>query len=51
MEAQGLERLSKVMRDPSEPLERRMYCAIAATPYCHSELKAIEHTGQEGAHI
>src|SRR6516162_7942868 len=43
-----LEQLLKVMRDPSAPLERRMYCAIAAAPYCHAKLKAIEHTGLEG---
>jgi hypothetical protein len=29
----------------------RMYCAIAAAPYCHAKLKAIEHTGQEGGPI
>jgi len=46
-----LEQLLKVMRDPSAPLERRMYCAIAAAPYCHAKLKAIEHTGQEGGPI
>jgi len=46
-----LEQLLKVMRDPSAPLERRMYCAIAAAPYCHAKLKAIEHTGLEGGPI
>jgi hypothetical protein len=46
-----LEQLLKVMRDPSAPLERRMYCAIAAAPYCHAKLKAIVHAGQEGRPI
>jgi hypothetical protein len=46
-----LEHLLKVMRDPREPYERRTYCAIAAAPYCHVKLKAIEHTGQEGGPV
>jgi hypothetical protein len=46
-----LEHLLRVMRDPSESLERRLYCAIAAAPYCHAKLKAIAHTGHEGRPI
>jgi hypothetical protein len=46
-----LEHLLAVMRDPNESDDRRMSAAIAAAPYCHRKLKAIDHTGQEGGPI
>jgi hypothetical protein len=33
------------------PSGRFFRCAIAAAPYCHVKLKAIEHTGQEGGPV
>jgi hypothetical protein len=46
-----LEHMLQVMRDPSEPVERRLAAAVAAAPYCHARLKAIEHTGEGGGAI
>jgi hypothetical protein len=43
-----LEHLLAVMRDPNESQDRRMYAAMAAAPYCHRKLKAVEHSGPEG---
>ena len=42
-----LEHLLAVMRDLSESEDRRMYAAVAAAPYCHCKLKAVEHSGPE----
>jgi hypothetical protein len=42
-----LEHFLAVMRDPNESDDRRMSAAIAAAPYCHRKLKAIEHSGPE----
>jgi hypothetical protein len=42
-----LEHLLRVMRDPNESKDRRMYAAVAAAPYCHRKLKAIGHAGPE----
>jgi hypothetical protein len=39
------------MRDPNESQDRRMYAAVAAAPYCHARLKAVEHTGEGGKPI
>jgi hypothetical protein len=46
-----LEHLLAVMRDPNESEDRRMYAAVAAAPYCHRKLKAVEHTGEDGRPI
>ena len=46
-----LEHLLAVMRYPNESKDRRMYAAVAAAPYCHARLKAIEHTGEDGRPI
>jgi hypothetical protein len=41
----------KAVRDPRESYEHRTYCGIAAAPYCHVKLKAIERTGQQGGPV
>jgi hypothetical protein len=46
-----LDYLLRVLRDVTEPQERRMAAAVAAAPYCHARLKAIEHTGEGGGPI
>ena len=46
-----LEHLLAVMRDPNESDDRRMSAAIAAAPYCHRKLKAIEHTSVDGGPV
>jgi hypothetical protein len=43
--------LLAVMRDETADIERRMECAIAAAPYMHAKLKAIEVSGKEGEPI
>jgi hypothetical protein len=42
-----LEHVLRVMRDPNESHDRRMSAAIAATPYRHRKLKAVQHSGLE----
>jgi hypothetical protein len=53
--AQGLETpldyLLAVMRDETADIDRRMECAVAAAPYMHAKLKAIETSGKEGQPI
>jgi hypothetical protein len=35
------------MRDEMADIERRIECAVAAAPYMHAKLKAIEVGGKE----
>jgi len=46
-----LEYLLSILRDPTESADRRMHAAMAAAPYCHARLKAIEHRGEGGGPI
>ena len=41
----------RVMRDPSVDHDRRDKMAVAAAPYVHPKLAAIEHTGKDGGPI
>jgi hypothetical protein len=41
-----LDYMLAVMRDETAPDERRDAMAIAAAPYCHPRLSAIEHGGK-----
>jgi hypothetical protein len=43
--------LLAVMRDETADIERHMECAVAAAPYMHAKLKAIEVAGQCGEPI
>src|SRR5262249_16479149 len=43
--------LLAVLRDEGAEVERRMECAVAAAPYMHAKLKAIEVSGHEGEPI
>jgi hypothetical protein len=38
-----LEFMLEIMRDPNEPIDRRLRMAIAAAPYCHAKLAAVEY--------
>lgn len=42
-----LEYMLKVMRDPREPMERRVAMARAALPYCHKKLKPVAATPEQ----
>jgi hypothetical protein len=46
-----LDYMLAVMRDETAPDERRDAMAIAAAPYCHPRLSAIEHGGKGGGPI
>lgn len=46
-----LEYKLRVMRDPTVEHDRRDKMAIAAAPFIHPKLAAIEHTGKDGAAI
>lgn len=41
----------RVMRDRSVDHDRRDKMAVAAAPYVHAKLAAIEHTGKDGGPI
>jgi hypothetical protein len=43
--------LLRILRDPTEAEERRMYAAVAAAAYCHAKLKSVEGSGKEGKPI
>jgi hypothetical protein len=43
-----LEFLLRVMRDVQQPMDVRIGAAKAAAPYCHRQLKAVEHMGEGG---
>ena len=43
--------LLAVMRDETADIERRIECAVAAAPYMHAKLKAIEISGKEAEPI
>lgn len=40
-----LDYMLAVLRDESEPVERRSWAANAAAPYCHPKLATIQHEG------
>lgn len=44
-----LEYMLRVMRDPGREHDQRDKMAVAAAPYVHPRLAAIEHTGKNGA--
>lgn len=46
-----LEYKLRVMRDKTVDHDRRDKMAIAAAPYVHNRLAAIEHTGKDGGAI
>lgn len=46
-----LEYMLRVMRDPAADYDRRDKMAVAAAPFVHARLAAIEHTGAEGGPI
>jgi hypothetical protein len=46
-----LDYMLSVMRDETEPLERRLECAMLAAPYMHAKLKQIEVGGRNGEPI
>ena len=46
-----VEYMLRVMRDPQVEHQRRDHMAIAASPYLHPKLSAIEHTGKDGGPI
>lgn len=46
-----LEYMLRVMRDPEVDEKRRDAMAVAAAPYIHAKLAAIEHTGKDGGAI
>lgn len=46
-----LEYKLRVMRDPTVDHDRRDKMAIAAAPFIHPKLAAIEHTGKDGGAI
>ena len=46
-----LEYLLGLMRDVTQPMERRLSAASAAAQYCHAKLKAIEHRGPDGGAV
>jgi hypothetical protein len=46
-----LDYMLSVMRDESADPERRDRAAVAAAPYAHPRLAAIEHTGKDGKPI
>lgn len=43
-----LEYMLRVLRDPRTRQERRDQMAIAAAPYMHARLQAVEHKGEGG---
>lgn len=43
-----LEYMLRVMRDPGREHDQRDKMAVAAAPYVHPRLAAIEHTGKDG---
>ena len=45
------EYMLRVMRDPFVDHDRRDKMAVAAAPYVHPKLAAIEHTGKDGGPI
>lgn len=45
------EYMLRVMRDRSVDHDRRDKMAVAAAPYVHNRLAAIEHTGKDGGPI
>lgn len=46
-----LDFLLAVMRNTAAPKDLRFKAAVAAAPYCHRALKAVEHTGEGGVAI
>jgi Family of unknown function (DUF5681) len=42
-----LDFLLLIMRNNTQPLERRLEAAKAAAPYCHARLASIEHSGSQ----
>jgi hypothetical protein len=46
-----LEFLLAVMRNEQAPFEFRHKSAVAAAPYCHRALKAVEFTGEGGGPV
>ena len=42
-----LDFLLLIMRNNTQPLERRLEAAKAAAPYCHARLASIEHAGSQ----
>lgn len=45
------EYMLRVMRDPTVDHDRRDKMAVAAAPYVHPKLAAVEHTGKDGGPI
>lgn len=48
---QPLDFLLAVMRNEAAPKELRFKAAVAAAPYCHRALKAVEHSGEGGGPV
>jgi hypothetical protein len=46
-----LDYMLEVMRDETADIDRRLEMAIAAAPYMHAKLKAIEVSGKDGEPI
>jgi hypothetical protein len=46
-----LDMLLRIMRCEEVPLERRLQAAIAAAPFCHHKLAAIQHSGPAGGPV
>jgi hypothetical protein len=43
-----LDYMLTVLRNDTEPFERRSWAAEKAAPYVHPKLAAVEHTGKDG---
>jgi hypothetical protein len=50
-DAEPLDFLMAVMRDPNQPMERRMDAAKAAMPYRHTRLAPVSMTDESGIKI